>query len=168
MIYWYILILLFLFVVVAFWIYPGRHYRYQKRAFKLYEKLQTFPDEHPGKIIAYLRKISPYVFEELLLVAFDKKGYKTYENKRYSGDGGIDGRVKKDGQLYYIQAKRYKSHVNAKHVQAFANLCERDHVKGFFVHTGKTGRKSRGLAYYNSRIEIVSGRKLIELIKNRY
>ncbi|MEX6059375.1 restriction endonuclease [Enterobacter hormaechei] len=41
--------------------------------------------------INYLRKIDPFVFEELLLEGFEAHGFRTIRNKRYTGDGGIDG-----------------------------------------------------------------------------
>ncbi|WP_192840691.1 restriction endonuclease, partial [Enterobacter hormaechei] len=41
----------------------------------------------------YLRKIDPFVFEELLLEGFEAHGFRTIRNKRYTGDGGIDGQV---------------------------------------------------------------------------
>ena len=59
-----------------------------------------------GKM-AYLRKINPYVFEELVLDGFRSKGYGVKRNRRYSGDGGIDGRVYLDGKEYLVQCKRY-------------------------------------------------------------
>lgn len=163
-------ILLAIVLLIAFlswFLSGGKHKLYQRKAKRLYKKLQTFPDEYPGKMIAYLKKINPYVFEELLLVAFQHKGYRVYRNKRYSGDGGIDGRIKKDGQVYYIQAKRYESHINSKHVLNFCAVCVEHDVKGFFVHTGKTGEKSRRLAYNEDRVTIISGKKLVELIKNK-
>nr|WP_306670548.1 restriction endonuclease [Acidithiobacillus ferrooxidans] len=43
--------------------------------------------------IAYLRKIDPLVFEELVLDAFQKEGWLVQRSTRYSGDGGIDGRI---------------------------------------------------------------------------
>ena len=55
----------------------------------------------------YLRKINPYVFEELLLLAFERRGMRVIRNSRYSGDGGLDGQVLIDGERWLIQAKRY-------------------------------------------------------------
>lgn len=63
------------------------------------DKINTFP--HFGQKIAYLRKIDPFVFEELLLEGFERRGFEVIRNRRYTGDGGIDGRVKIDGQTAY-------------------------------------------------------------------
>lgn len=53
--------------------------------------------------IAYLRRIDPLVFEELVLSALARRGYAILRNERYSGDGGIDGRVWINGQCRLIQ-----------------------------------------------------------------
>ena len=53
-------------------------------------KIQTLPAF--GYKIAYLRKIDPFTFEELLLEGFESHGFRTIRNKRHTGDGGIDGR----------------------------------------------------------------------------
>jgi restriction endonuclease Mrr len=44
-------------------------------------------------VLATLRRISPYVFEELLLICRQDQGWQIQRNFSYSGDGGIDGRV---------------------------------------------------------------------------
>ncbi|HIG4575661.1 TPA: restriction endonuclease, partial [Klebsiella pneumoniae] len=82
-----------------------RHERKQASAVRVIDKINTFP--HFGQKIAYLRKIDPFVFEELLLEGFERRGFEVIRNRRYTGDGGIDGRVKIDGQTWLIQAKRY-------------------------------------------------------------
>ncbi|MGM8474744.1 restriction endonuclease, partial [Enterobacter hormaechei subsp. steigerwaltii] len=69
--------------------------------------------------INYLRKIDPFVFEELLLEGFEAHGFRTIRNKRYTGDGGIDGQVIIGKYRYLIQAKRYRGHIALQHVQEF-------------------------------------------------
>ena len=81
-----------------------RHERKQASAVRVIDKINTFP--HFGQKIAYLRKIDPFVFEELLLEGFERRGFEVIRNRRYTGDGGIDGRVKIDGQTWLVQAKR--------------------------------------------------------------
>lgn len=44
-------------------------------------------------VIGSLRRISPYVFEELLLSCCQDQGWQICRNFRYSCDGGNDGRV---------------------------------------------------------------------------
>ncbi|MCO7451724.1 restriction endonuclease, partial (plasmid) [Enterobacter hormaechei] len=65
-----------------------RHKRKQQSARRVLERIKTLPG-FPQKI-NYLRKIDPFVFEELLLEGFEAHGFRTIRNKRYTGDGGID------------------------------------------------------------------------------
>lgn len=116
-----------------------------------------------ARIIAYLRKIDPYVFEELLLEALLSKGFQITRNKRYSGDGGIDGKAVYKEQLYFIQAKRYKKYVSAQQLDKFEKVVGKE--KGLFIHTGKTGQCTYE-KYKHSNIDIVSGQRLIKLLLN--
>ncbi|HCA3195726.1 TPA: restriction endonuclease, partial [Klebsiella pneumoniae] len=102
----------------------------QRTAGRVAAKIRTLPG-FPQKL-AYLRKINPFVFEEMLLDAFELGGYRVERNKRYTGDGGIDGKVWIDDQLYLIQAKRYTGHVAIAHIKEFNELVKRHQCKGFF------------------------------------
>jgi restriction system protein len=111
-----ILIVLFL-VVMAFlnlrWREKAstrRHRRYRATAGRVLNKLNSLPGD--GQRLTYLRKISPYVFEELLLSAFERQGLSVVRNASYSGDGGLDGQVIIDGEHWLIQAKRYSRAVS--------------------------------------------------------
>lgn len=113
-----------------------------------------------AKILTYLRKIDPFVFEELLLLAFRDAGWIIVRNTRYTGDHGIDGRLVKGNLRFAIQAKRYKGHIRRADVNSFSD-CLDDGEFGFFVHTGRTGAACRK---QNGRVSIISGRRLINLI----
>ncbi len=120
----------------------------------------------PSKKFAYLRKVDPFVFEEMILTALKDSGYKIKRNKRYTGDGGIDGRVTINGRKVLIQAKRYAAHISAQHVYEFEQLCQRENCKGIFVHTGRTGAKAK--VYSDSpTIHIISGTSLLRLIHTK-
>lgn len=156
-------------VVIAYALFRALFHRaahgwYLKKAREIMRRLDS-GDMVPGQKIAYLKKINPYVFEELVLIGFGRHGYKVTRNRRYSGDGGIDGRVSLGGEDYLIQCKRYKDHINPAHVEAFAKLCMYERKKGFFVHTGKTGTKSRDHAGgYGHWVKIISGNRLVGLL----
>lgn len=160
---YYLLISLFCFAIaLIYYRGPSRHKRNVKAATKIINKLREI--DNPGARLSYLRKIDPFVFEELILTGFKSKGYKIKRNKRYTGDGGIDGRVKKDGKWYLVQAKRYSNSINPSHVLEFDSVIKKHKAAGgFFVHTGRTGAKS--LEYKTDCIEFVSGDKLLTLIK---
>lgn len=112
-----------------------------------------------------LRKINPYLFEEVVLTALQSSGATVKRNKRYSGDGGIDGQCFIQGTHYYIQSKRYKSHINKAHVLAFDKLCRDSKVNGLFIHTGRTGVGAKSVATLgDSHIQIIGGARLIKLL----
>ena len=116
----------------------------------------------PAARLAYLRKVDPFVFEELVLTALCSRGYKIKRNKRYTGDGGIDGKFWFNGHQFWIQAKRYSGHINAGHVDTFNSLCKENGVYGLFVHTGRTGEQAKSGHY--SSIIMLSGDRLLQLV----
>ncbi len=69
------------------------------------------------------------------------------ENKRYTGDGGIDGEVIIGKYRYLIQAKRYRGHIALQHVQEFEKLLKRHNCRGLFCHTGKNRRRFKICQY---------------------
>lgn len=140
-----------------------RHRRYQQKAQRILDRLPQLAGD--GQRLNYLRKINPYVFEELLLTAFERQGYRIRRNRRYSGDGGLDGQVWIDGQRYLIQAKRYACTITPAHVAEFGALVRREGCRGLFVHTGRTGPKSRAALASFPEIELLSGQRLLELLK---
>lgn len=71
---------------------------------KILTKLHGMNDR---KKLTYIKRIDPYVFEELILTALSHHGYRIKRGTRYSGDGGIDGHVKVGFRWAAIQAKRY-------------------------------------------------------------
>ena len=142
----------------------NRHRKFIKTGNKVLKKLDGFDGERSAaQKIVYLRQINPLVFEELLLSAFEKKGWRVRRNKSYTGDGGFDGEVWDGSTHYLIQAKRYQEHIKRLHLEDFAALCKKNRTRGLFIHTGKTGK---GLLQEFSRqgVEIVSGEKLVSLV----
>ena len=142
------------------------HHRYNhiaaERALKKLATLQT-----PQQQFYYLRGLSEFVFEDMVMSALEQHGFKIIRNKRYTGDGGIDGRAYLNGQHYLIQSKRYRKYINPAHVFDFSEDCERRKGKGLFVHTGKTGTMSKEIAC-NTDVEIISGSKLLRLLSGGY
>lgn len=142
-----------------------RHLRNIKTAGRVIDTISAFDgDGANARIIAYLRKISPYVFEELLLNAFEHKGYRIVRNSGYSNDGGIDGKMyNRSGGLVLLQAKRYGGPVKRSHVQEFRLKIESlGAVGGYFIHTVRT---PRGTALRDGPVAILSGDRLVKLVK---
>lgn len=118
----------------------------------------------PQLLYARLRAMDPLAFEELLLESFERRGHKVIRNRRYTGDGGIDGQVVINGAVWLIQAKRYADTIRPEHVAAFEALCRTKGRRGIFIHTGRTGPQSRAAVAHGSTIEIISGRALLDLL----
>lgn len=137
-----------------------------KSSLKALEKIKTF--ENNGQIFSYLRKIDPFAMEELILHAIaNNKEVKIIRNKRYTGDGGVDGKFTFQNKLFLIQVKRYSSYITKKQIEEFSNQIKLNKAyKGFFIHTGKTSQDI--LSFVKNEhlnMEIISGEKLIGLIK---
>ncbi|WP_035888578.1 restriction endonuclease, partial [Franconibacter pulveris] len=139
-----------------------RHRRYRATAGRVLNKLNSLPGD--GQRLTYLRKISPYVFEELLLSAFERQGLTVVRNASYSGDGGLDGQVIIDGEHWLIQAKRYSRAVSPAHVEDFDRLLQQSGRRGLFIHTGRTGKMSRTIRTASPRLRIISGQRLLAIL----
>lgn len=114
--------------------------------------------------LSYLRKIDPFVFEELVLYSFKKAGYRIRRNRRYTGDGGVDGRMRRGSRRYLLQMKRYAGPIRLSHVKEFDALCRRRRVVGLFVHTGWVPDSVREYLGRGSCVVLVDGARLYELV----
>jgi restriction system protein len=121
--------------------------------------------ESPEQQFGYLRKINPYIFEEMVLTALEQRGLKIIRNKSYSNDGGIDGAFILNNRKYLIQSKRYSNHINPKHVANFLSICKSRCVEGIFIHTGRTGPASKSSS--SDRIHIISGSSMLNLLTGK-
>lgn len=160
----YVLVLLAAVLALAAIRTPDRHTQNIRAAKKAYARLQALDD---ADVLAFARRLDPFVFEELILVAFRKKGYRTFRNGKYSHDGGVDGKVRKGLRTYLIQDKRYAGYISPDQLLAFEYICHRRHVRGFFIHTGKTGIRSREIVEQCPHISIISGKALVDLLRGR-
>lgn len=102
----------------------------------------SLADELMGEIM----KLSPTVFEQMVLDLMSKMGYGTFENASKTtataGDEGIDGIIMEDKlgfDLIYIQVKRWNVEhpVGRPEVQAFVGAIAGKGGKGLFVTTSK-------------------------------
>lgn len=159
------IILLFFLTRITYSAKERKKKYYIGKAEKVIKRLESFQgDMREARCLSYLRKINPYVFEELILTAFQTKGFTIERNTSYSHDGGIDGKLFQENKTILIQAKRYSSYIQAKHIKDFEQLIAGSGVhKGYFIHTGKTSKEMLN-RYRNGKIQIISGHLLIELI----
>lgn len=150
---------------VAFFKKQRHHYKI-KQGEKILTKIRSFEGDNVNdRIINYLRKINPFTFEEMLLSLFNESGCKIKRNKKYTGDGGLDGKFKFKGKWYFIQAKRYSNYIKSTDVEALAVLCRKKKVKGLFIHTGKAGKGSLEIEKKNDNIMIITPEDLVQFIK---
>ncbi|WP_333837407.1 restriction endonuclease [Novosphingobium sp.] len=160
-----LLIVAFLFLIYRHYRVPIRH-RWRRRQAR--EMLAQFSgrDRHQPAVLHFsrLRAMDALAFEELLLEAFERRGFRIIRNHRYSGDGGIDGQVVIAGRTWLIQAKRYAGAIRPEHVRDFTALCSRHDQPGLFIHTGRTGGQSREVLAGLADIEIISGQRLLALL----
>lgn len=147
-----------------------RRIREADRALGKLAKIQS-----PAGRFAWLRKMDPFTFEEMILTALKREGASITRNRRYTGDGpsrglqanrcqaaGIDGRAMINGEPYLIQAKRYRGHIKADHVREFGDLCMSENAKGLFVHSERTSGGSVA-AIHSRPVRIVCGNQLLGL-----
>jgi len=115
----------------------------------------------------YLRSksVNPYTFEEMILTALHSRKLKIRRSIRYSGDGGIDGRVWANGQLILIQAKLYSGYIKPQQVREFRSICKKQKALAIFCHSGKSGPSSRELI--SKDFDIVSGERMLRLLCGR-
>ncbi|HBD1844113.1 TPA: restriction endonuclease [Salmonella enterica] len=169
-----LLLVLLIFALTLFFISPffgekasvRRHRRYRACAERVLQRLPLLDGD--GQRLTYLRKINPYVYEELLLLAFERQGMTVIRNKSYSGDGGFDGQVFINNERWLIQAKRYSRPIVPEHIREFAALLAQERCRGLFIHTGRTGDKSRALLRVYSDITIISGERLLKLLAGKF
>ena len=144
---------------------PIKHRWRRRQARAMCEQLRGPDRDQPaGLHYARLRAMDPLAFEELLLEAFEQRGHRVIRNRRYTGDGGVDGEVVIDGERWLIQAKRYRDAIRPEHVRDFAMLCATRKRRGMFIHTGRTGPQSRAMVAGSDRVAIISGRALLSLL----
>lgn len=153
-------ITLILFVIFGRKTKNKKHQLKIKQGEKALVRIRQFSSQ--SQQIGYLRKINAYAFEELLLSALKEAGAKITRNKKYSGDGGLDGRCKYKGQVYFVQAKRYKNYISAEDVKQLSFTCRKKGVRGLFIHTGKTGKKSH--EEKSNNVDIIDNHRLISLL----
>lgn len=144
---------------------PIRHaWRIRKANWVLRRLREIAEESGPAAQFGFLRSaaVDPFTFEEAILTALQRRKMKIRRNRRYTGDGGIDGMAWSRGKLILIQAKLYSSHITPKHVKEFAAVCKHRKALGLFVHSGKTGPLSK--SFRDDALDIVSGDRLLQLL----
>ena len=117
-----------------------------------------------GELKEAVMQVSPGGFEHLVLELFNRMGYGDWvEHTGRSGDGGIDGIIRKDrlglGEIR-VQAKRWSGPVSAGPVREFMGVL---HGKdGIFITTSTFAPNAEKEA--TSNVALIDGEKLVELM----
>ncbi|WHF57777.1 restriction endonuclease (plasmid) [Shewanella xiamenensis] len=162
--------LLIVFSVFLFFVFyqTNEKWRIDKSKKKLIElnKLSISNSDEAKLLFNKLRRLDPFLFEELILTAIDRfnPNVKIIRNKRYTGDGGVDGLIVINNVKIAIQAKRYRNFINTSDVSKLEEkLSSVGASYGLFVHTGKT-RPATWQRNEGSNVIIVSGARMLALV----
>jgi hypothetical protein len=115
----------------------------------------------------YLLKMHPEEFEHLVCALFQRMGYEV-EHTQYSGDGGIDGYLKKKGELSILQCKRVKGSVGEPVLRdLFGTMHAIGAKEGVVVTTGKVSNQARAWSQ-DKPIRIYELDELVTCIRTHY
>jgi len=117
--------------------------------------------------IETIHSLSWKEFEELLAEAYRRDGYRVRENESAGPDGGVDIEIEKDGNLYLIQCKHWKSNkVGVKEVrELYGVVTKRKATGGVVVTSGMFTQEAKNFAS-DQPIDLIEGNQLVEMIRN--
>jgi restriction system protein len=104
-------------------------------------------------------------FESLVSEAFRRKGFLVLDNIEDGPDGGVDLRLRKNGQVVFVQFKHWKArNVGVKVVRELFGVMAAKSVKqGIVVTYGEFPSEAKAFARASS-VELIDGPKLTQMI----
>ena len=142
----------------------------------LHHAVQQLRDALEAEVLDRVRKVTPALFEQVVLNLLTAMGYGSGDPAMGrvtggSGDGGIDGRIKEDTlglDEVYIQAKRYAADntIGAKDLRNFAGALDAaGTTKGVFVTTATFTSAAKDYVKRSpKRIVLIDGEELARLM----
>ena len=117
------------------------------------------------KDIESIRTLSWRDFEHLVGEAYRRQGYTVLENTDIGPDGGVDLRLKKDGNRFLVQCKQWRTmKVGVKVVRELYGVMTAEHATGGIVITsGIFTQEAKNFAA-DKPIDLVEGNQLFALI----
>jgi len=113
-----------------------------------------------------IRSLSWKQFEELLAEAFRRQGYAVQENLYGGADGGIDLTIRRDGNVYLVQCKQWRSFkVGVKVVREMLGLVTAHSAQGGIVVTSGVFTREAETFASRSSVYLIDGRRLDEMIR---
>jgi restriction system protein len=121
-------------------------------------------DQHPG--LDSIRDMSWRQFELLCGETYRRKGFAVQENGLGGADGGIDLILRRGGETWLVQCKRWKTFkVGVKEVRELYGILAAERAdKGVFITSGKYTQDARAFAA-NKPLDLVDGPALLDLVR---
>jgi restriction system protein len=112
-----------------------------------------------------IKKLSWRQFEELVGEVFRRQGYLVLENPSDGADGGIDLRLRKNGQITFVQCKHWKSKsVGVKVVrELYGVMTAAKANNGILATFGNFTQEAKSFAK-GKPIQLIGGNHLVKLI----
>jgi len=126
--------------------------------------IKTQCDKQTG--IDTVRKLDWKQFEELLGEIFRRKGFRVVENHNAGPDGGIDLRLRKDGQVVLVQCKQWRAQKVGVAVvrELYGVMAAEGAPMGMVVTSGRFTQEAESFAK-GKRVMLIDGEKLIPMLK---
>lgn len=143
-----------------------QHRRRVRQSRRVLATVRRFKGPHAAaQTFSYLRQVDPLVFEEVAMTALEDAGALVLRSRRYTADGGIDGRCWFPWaglRTIAVQVKRFEAAVTPSDVSGFCALVkEQGYAGGIFVHCGRSGPKTYD-ALRGQPVQLVSGQRLLD------
>ena len=122
-------------------------------------------DKHSG--LSSFDDITWQEFERLVSEAYRRKGYIAEVVGSASGDGGVDIRLRGNGETVLVQCKQWKVYsVGVSVVREMLGVVVSERARrGIVVTSGRFTREAELFAQKNPQIELLDGPRLDELIR---
>ncbi len=113
-----------------------------------------------------IRSLSWRHFEELLAEAFRRQGYSVQENLYAGPDGGIDLVIRRDGNVFLVQCKQWRSFkVGVKVVREMLGLVTAHSAQGGIVVTSGVFTREAEAFASGRGVYLIDGPRLVEMIR---
>jgi HJR/Mrr/RecB family endonuclease len=113
-----------------------------------------------------IEKMNGYEFEDYVCNLYESLGYEV-EHTPYSGDGGKDAILRKNGDIYLVECKHYLSgrQIGERDLRIFDSAMHDYNAKmGFYINLGRFKRGTISFAKEHN-IELIGRKELQKLIE---
>lgn len=119
------------------------------------------------KNVDSIKALSWKEFEELVAEAYRQQGYHVSENETLGPDGGVDLVLRKNGNMFLVQCKQWRTaKVGVKVVREMYGLMHAQNANGaILITTGIFTQEARNFAD-DKTIDLIEGDQVAKLIEN--